>query len=117
MTDLAPVCPKVGDICLIEYRVQGNGPWNYVYERPPNDVVHVRHIGVYFGETERDYLTAHSFGLFNDGRLKPAHLQHFTKDGCRLTIILRVGTPAAALPASVFKGVVAHEDPDNAGIR
>ena len=44
--------PKVGDLCSIEYRVQGNGPWNYLVERPPEGVTHAR-------------LTARSLGLVN----------------------------------------------------
>lgn len=72
---------QAGDIVSIEYRVRGNGPWNYMFERPPEGVTHVRSIGVYVGETDRDFLTSHDFSKFEDGRLEPVHCQHWPKDG------------------------------------
>ena len=82
--------PKVGDLCSIEYRVQGNGPWNYLVERPPEGVTHVRSIGYWIGENDRFYLTAHDMAVFADGRVEPIHTQHWSKNG---SAVIRVILP------------------------
>ena len=69
-----------GDVVAIEYRFGGNGPWNYMFEKPPEGVKYVRSIGVYVGETDRHILTAQDFSKFADGRLEPTHCQHWSKD-------------------------------------
>lgn len=78
-TSASSATPKVGDLCSIEYRVRGNGPWNYFYEAPAADVTHARHIGYYVGETEHSHLTAYTFSRHVDGRVEPIHLQHWSK--------------------------------------
>lgn len=88
---------QAGDIVSIEYRFGGNGPWNYMIERPPGGITHVRSIGVYVGETDRHFLTAHDFSKFGDGRLEPTHCQHWPKDGPSIISVL-VKNPSPPAP-------------------
>lgn len=68
-------------MCLVTYPFGGNGPWNYMFERPPEGVKFVHHVGVYFGEDDRgNHLVAATWMTLADGSVQPTHVQTFSKD-------------------------------------
>lgn len=70
--------------CIISYRVNGsNGPWNFMYERPPADADKVFTLTWFIEETDFHYVTCPDYTRTPTGVI-PVRKVVFSKDQCTI---------------------------------
>jgi len=69
--------------CIVSYKIQGNGPWNYFFEKPPTGAEKVYTLAYFVRETDMHYIVTQDL-VSVPGKIIPVREMFFTKEQCEI---------------------------------